>query len=175
MLFVSLIIYLYVDTEALFKIIGTANSYLMMFVIAFLGGMTTFNFIPYYSVIFLLVSAGLNPFFVGLCSAIGVICGDTFSYYMGYSGGKVIPEKYKNFFYRVSAFAEKHPKLFLVLCFIYGCVSPLSNDFITIPAGISKIPFKQVLAPLFFGNLGFNISLAYLVLYAYDYIKFIFQ
>lgn len=175
LLITSACIYFYVDTDTLLEIIGTKNSYLMMFVIAFLGGLTTFNFIPYYSVIFLLVNAGLNPFLVGASSALGVMCGDTFSYFMGYSGGKAIPENYKYLLEKMATFAQKYPNLFIAVSFIYGSISPLSNDFITIPAGIVKIPYIKVMIPLALGNLVFNISLSYLILYAFDYVKFIFN
>ena len=81
----SLLLYLYVDPENFINLIGLENAYILMFLTAFVGGLTTFNFIPYYSIIILLVSAGLNPLYVGAASAVGVMCGDTFSYFVGYS------------------------------------------------------------------------------------------
>ena len=54
-----------------------------MYVIALLGGMTTFNTVPYIPLLLLLASAGVNPLLLGLSSAFGVITGDAFSYFIG--------------------------------------------------------------------------------------------
>lgn len=166
--------YSYVDTQSLLTWIGLENAYLMMFLIAFAGGLTTFNFIPYYSVIILLVTAGLSPLYVGIASALGVMFGDSFSYYMGYSGGTVIPQKFKYIFEKISSFAIRKPKTFLLGSFLYGAFSPLPNDLITVSAGIAKIPFIKVMIPLVLGNLVFNIGFAYLSLYGNQYLNIIF-
>ncbi len=171
----TVLAYIYVDTKSLLDWIGLENAHLMMFLISFAGGLTTFNFIPYYSVIILLVSAGLNPLYVGIYSALGIMCGDTFSYFMGYSGGQIIPGKYKDIFTKIGNFATKKPKLFIFASFLYGTFSPLPNDFITVSAGIARIPYLKIIVPLMLGNLIFNIGFAYLALYGDQYFTIILQ
>jgi membrane protein DedA with SNARE-associated domain len=170
----TILAYNYVDTQRLLNWIGLENAYLMMYLISFAGGLTTFNFIPYYSVIILLVSAGLPPVYVGIASALGIMSGDTFSYFMGYSGSKVIPEKYKLIFERIAEWAKRKPKLFIFGSFLYGTFCPLPNDFITVPSGIAKIPYRKIMIPLMLGNLIFNIGVAYISLYGDQYLKLIF-
>ena len=58
--------------------------------------------------------------------------------------------------------------------FLYDSLVPLSNDFIVISMGLARYPFWRVMIPLGLGNLVFNISLAYLALYVYGFIKNIF-
>ncbi len=171
----SVILFIYVDPQNLINFVGLENAYLMMFLTAFLGGLSTFNFIPYYSVVLLLVNAGLNPFYVGATSAVGVMCGDSFSYFMGYSGGEIIPTNLKNFLNKVSSVAISKPKMFILGSFLYGCISPFSNDFITISAGIAHIPYRKVMIPLALGNLVFNISFSFLAVYGYEYVKIFFS
>jgi membrane protein YqaA with SNARE-associated domain len=168
---ISFLIFYLVTPGKIIEFVGMENAYILMFSSALLGGMTTFNFIPYYSIIILLASAGLNPLYIGISSATGVMVGDTFSYFLGRSGDKIIPESLKKIFEKINNFSLKNPKLFPLLCFIYGSISPFSNDFITISAGVAKISYKKVMLPLALGNLVFNISLAFIAYYFYDFLK----
>lgn len=77
----SLLLYFYTTPEAIVNWIGLENAYLLMFSMATLGGLTTFNTVPYYSVIFVLATAGVNPILLGLASACGVMAGDSFFIY----------------------------------------------------------------------------------------------
>lgn len=164
----SIVFLFFLSPEDLVQYIGTQNAYFLMFTVALLGGLTTFNTVPYYSVLLLLASAGLNPLFVGLSSAIGVMCGDSFSYLIGWQGAEVAPARLVHFFNKVRDIIERNPRYFPIMCFLYGSLSPLSNDFITIPAGMAHIPYPRVIAPLAMGNIVFNVSLAYLSVYAYN-------
>ncbi len=170
----SVFFFFYITPEEIIGYIGLENAYFLMFSVAVLGGMTTFNTVPYYSMLLVLASAGVNPFFLGLSSALGVMCGDSLSYLIGHQGATIIPKKLRALFSRIRTFAELHPRAFPFICLAYGSFSPLSNDFITIPAGMAKIPYVRVMAPLALGNIFFNISLAYLSVYAYDAVKAVF-
>lgn len=167
---VSAYFYFFSTPEGLVDLVGIENAYLLMFFVAFLGGLTTFNTVPYYSILLILANAGLNPLLLGLCSAGGVMFGDSTSYYVGYQGGTVIPPFLRNLFNKLHSTMTKHPKVFPLVCFIYGSISPLSNDFITIPAGLARYPFFRMMIPLALGNVVFNVSLAYLAVYAYSFL-----
>ncbi len=159
-----------VTPETLIDWVGVKNAYLLMFVTALLGGLTTFNTVPYLSMLLLLASGGLNPYLLGFASAAGVMCGDTLSYVVGYHGAKAIPEMLRPLFARINEFAEKYPQRFPLICFFYGALCPLSNDFITIPAGVARISYLRVMIPLALGNLVFNIGTALLVTTIYDFL-----
>lgn len=173
-LLLSAFFFFYLSPDTLVDYIGLQNAYILMFTIAALGGMTTFNTIPYFSIILILASAGVNPVLLGLSSAFGVMAGDSFSYFVGQQGATIIPAGLHTLFTKIYEVAKLHPKLFPVVCVLYGSVSPLSNDFITIPAGMAKIPYWRVMLPLGFGNIIFNIAFAYLSVYAYDWVQAVF-
>jgi membrane protein YqaA with SNARE-associated domain len=170
----SVYFFFYTTPEALLAMIGLENAYILMFSIAALGGMTTFNTVPYLSLILVLASAGVHPFFLGLSSALGVMFGDSFSYFIGHQGATIVPQQLKGIFEKIRNIAELHPRLFPVVCFLYGALSPFSNDFITIPAGMARIAYWRVMIPLALGNVVFNIAIAYLSVYAYEWVQFIF-
>lgn len=170
----SLFFFFYTSPDAIVAYIGLNNAYFLMFFVAMLGGLSTFNSVPYMSLLLVLASAGVNPFVLGLSSALGVMCGDSFSYFVGHQGAAVIPQKLRVLFTRIYLLAERHPKLFPWVCFIYGSISPLANDLITIPAGMARISFARVMVPLALGNIVFNVGLAYLSLHAYTFVHAVF-
>ncbi len=170
----SIILYIYISPEEIVAYVGVENAYALMFVVAFIGGLSTFNVVPYYSVLFVLSGSGLDPLLLGLASGMGVVIGDSTTYFVGYQSGKIAPGKLQRFFDKVNTKMHKYPRLFPVFCFLYGSLSPLSNDFITISSGLTKYPFFKMMAPLALGNLVFNISVAYIFTYAYDFIKLSF-
>lgn len=167
----SVVFYFYFTPETAVSVIGLENAYLLMFVVALLGGLTTFNTVPYYSVLLMLAVAGLNPLLLGLFSACGVMCGDSISYLVGRQGAVIVPRRLHALFGRIRVVATNHPRIFPLVCFLYGSLSPLSNDFITVPAGLARIPYLKTMVPLALGNIVFNVTLAYLAVYAYEFVR----
>lgn len=171
---ISIYFYLYSSPEQLVGWVGAGNSYFLIFVLALLGGLTTFSGVPYHLVLITLAIGGLDPLLLGISTAVGVILGDTTSYFIGYSGGEVMPSRLQKIVNRAYIYTDGYPKLLQVFFFLYGAFSPMSNDFIVISAGIAKYPFWKVMIPLAFGNLVFNITLAYFAISAYGLLQGIF-
>ena len=154
--------------------IGVENGYLIIFILAIMGGLSTFSGVPYHLVLITLASGGLNPLLLGTVTGIGVMLGDTTSYYIGYEGREIIPEKIRKYLNKMFSFGSRYPRTLPVFFLLYGSFIPLSNDFIVISAGLAKYPFMKVMVPLAIGNLIFNISLAYLGNYTYLLIQGLF-
>lgn len=174
-LIASYYILLYYSPENLTDFLGIRNSYLLLFVTSILGGFTTFSLVPYHLLLITLSAGGLNPIFLGILAAVGVSIGDSTSYFLGYQGRVILSEKASRWFDRIHDTAVKNPKTFMFLCFLYSSIVPESNDFITIPAGISRVPFYQVMIPLILGNTLFDVSLALLANHAYDFLLRLFS
>ena len=176
LLFVSLSFFLYVysSPEKIVNLIGVDNAYVLIFILAFIGGLTTFSGVPYHLVLITLATGGLNPLLLGLATAFGVMLGDSTSYYIGYQGRIIIPDRLQKILQQVRYFGLKYPKILPLFFFLYGSLVPFSNDFIVISMGLSRYPFWRVMIPLGLGNLVFNISLAYLAVYAYAFLQGIF-
>ena len=165
------VFFYYSSPEKLIVYIGAENVYALMFVLALLGGLTTFSSIPYHVVLVMLASGGLNPLFLGVAAAAGVMAGDATSYFVGYSGRNVVPLAMQKNLQKFCSFCLAHPKILPVVFFLYGS---FSNDFIVISMGLARYPFWRVMVPLGSGNFVFNISLAYLAFYAYDFLQGVF-
>lgn len=167
-------IFYFSSPEQIISYIGAENGYIIIFILALIGGLTTFSGVPYHLVLITLAAGELNPLLLGLCTAVGVMIGDTTSYFIGYGGKDVIPAKIQKYLHRLFAFGQTHPRLLPVFFFLYGALTPFSNDFIVISAGLARYPYKKVMIPLALGNLVFNINIAYFGYYLYPLASSVF-
>ncbi|MFA6094684.1 MAG: hypothetical protein WC757_02245 [Candidatus Paceibacterota bacterium] len=151
----------YISPEQLITHIGINNSYLVISLLAFLSGLLTFSLVPYHVVLVALAVGGLNPLLLGLVTTIGIMLGDSVSYYLGYQGRVIIPVRFQSLFKKIHLFGTGHPRLFPFIFFLYGAIVPFSNDFIGISMGLIRYPFWRVIIPLGLGNLVFNSTLAF--------------
>jgi len=142
-------------------LIGTDNAYVILFIMAFLSGLTTFSVVPYHAAVIVFASAGINPLFIALTVTAGVMLGDATSYYIGYSAEPVLPERLKKILTRLNTFVARYPKLFPIFVFLYGALVPFSNDFIGITMGAVRYPFWRIMIPLALGNIVFNTIVGY--------------
>lgn len=170
----SLLLFVYTDPDQIVQWVGVDNAYLLIFVVAIAGGFTTLNIIPYHLLLISLALAGLNPFLLGFLAATGVTLGDTTSYFVGYQGRKLLPEGATKWFDRIHRASGDNPRLFMLLCFLYSTFMPTSNDLLTIPAGIARIPFWRIMLPLLFGNIIFDTTLAYMSTHATELVQKLF-
>lgn len=167
---ISLYAFFYLSPERIIETVGVTNAYALIFVLAFLGGLTTFSGVPYHLALVAFAAGGLNPVLLGLAAAAGVMLGDSTSYYAGMRGGMVAPRAIRRAFEQMYSFSDKHPALLPLFCFLYGALVPFSNDFITISAGIARYPFRRVMIPLGLGNIVFNVALAWIASGAYTFL-----
>lgn len=159
-----------IPTDTLLTYIGTNNAYVFIYVIALLGSITTFASIPYPLILLGLVSGGLNPLLAGALSACGVITADTCTFFAAQRGRALLPQNVSSSLTKFSQWLHRHPKFLTPCLALYGTVSPLSNDFAVISLSLMKYSYWQVVPMLAIGNMIYNIGIAYMGVYAYDWI-----
>lgn len=160
-----------ISPEKIIGFVGTSNSYLLMFILAVIGGISTFTGVPYHFILMGLAAGGLNPLLLGFVTAIGVMIGDSTSYLIGKHSSHLLPGKLKKPLEKISLFLLKRPALVSPTLIIYGTLSPFSNDFIVISMGLIGYSYFKVILPLTLGNILYNIGLAYLGLYHFETIQ----
>ncbi len=157
----SVALYL-VSPELIVSKLG-AHTFAAVFVAGVLGGTSIVFPFPYYLVVATAAAGGANPYLVGLCAGLGVIVGDTTSYFVGHAGRAVLPAGVS----RAVAFvrrwvADIHTVKFYAFLFVYGAVMPLPNDVVMVPLGAAGVPFWRVILPFGAGNIVFNVAVAWL-------------
>ena len=162
------------SADYLIETVGNDNAYILMFALAFAGGLSTFSGVPYHLVLIALAAGGLNPLYLGIVTAVGVSIGDSTSYFIGYEGRAILPNGIQKFFQKLIDFFMKRKKFLPIFFFLYGSLAPFSNDFIVISMGYARYPFWRVMIPIGLGNVVFNTMLAVLAIYSYSFLQGIF-
>jgi membrane protein YqaA with SNARE-associated domain len=161
----TLLIYQFPPGEIV-EYFGTQNGYTAVLVLSFIGGISIIIPIPYHLVLMTFAAGGMNPVLLGIVATIGQATGDSTSYLLGYSGGKVVQHA---LFSVVERFQRWCMSLtywkFGTVLVIYGAVSPFSNDWLLIPMGIARYPYRKIMVPLEIGNLIFNVGAGFLGAY----------
>lgn len=154
--------------DTILDMVGANNAFVLMFVLGIVGGFTTFTGIPYHLVLMSLAAGGLSPIGLGLCTAIGVMIGDSTMYLIGKSVKDSLSPRIHATIDQFSRYLGRHPKLVAPALVTYGAVSPFSNDFIVASFSMMNRGYWQTIIPLTIGNIFYNTALAYLGFYAYD-------
>ena len=149
--------------EKIINIIGIKNGYLIVFLVALLGGLTSFTGVSYYLIIITLTSGGLNPILLGIIGGTGGLISDGVFFFLGSKFGESITNDKRSKINKISKWLHEKPKWVVpVIVFFYLGLTPLPNDLITLSLGTLKYKFKQIAIPIWFGNIVSTIIFAYL-------------
>lgn len=157
-----------IPAETLVGYIGAENAYLLMFGLGLIGGFTTFSGIPYHLVLMSLAAGGGVPWLLGIVTASGVMVGDSVMFGVSKRVGGLVKGGLRDWLESVATIIAHHPRLLAPVLIVYGSISPFSNDFIVASLSMMGFSYKKIIIPLTFGNMLYNIALAYLGYYAYD-------
>jgi membrane protein YqaA with SNARE-associated domain len=159
----------FITPETLIEYIGAENAYVLMFLIAFIGGVSLFSGLPYPVFLISFSLGGLDPYILGGVCALGVVLGDCTSYMVGKKSDVLLGKKTQYVLDELLIIYEKFPKTMPFVFLIYGAVCPLPNDVITLSAGIKKYSFWRTMIPLSIGNLIFCVTISKYSLYFSNY------
>jgi membrane protein YqaA with SNARE-associated domain len=142
-------------------VLGVRNGYLLGFIIAAVGGVSTATSVSYFSIVTALAASGLNPFFLGLIMGAGVSIGDTMFFYLGRTGRRSVPEEWDERLDAVLEWLYQRPDWVLSAgVFVWAGFTPFPNDILTIGTGIGNFEAKQILPFILAGNIVFTTLLA---------------
>ncbi|MFA5258996.1 MAG: VTT domain-containing protein [Candidatus Pacearchaeota archaeon] len=161
---ISLSVLLYfISPSKIVNFIGIENSYVLVFILGILGGVSILFPFPYYLFVLTFAAGGSNPILLGIFTGLGVIIGESTSYWIGYNGTFIFSNKFQkklvNFSKNLNTL--KNTILMSLFLFIYGVFIPIPNDVLILPLGATKYNYWKLIIPLGLGNILFNILLAY--------------
>ena len=105
----------------------------------------------------------INPFIpilVAFIASLGCMVGEIGGYAVGRGASVLISEERSQNLKKYQIFLIEHPKTAPFLIFIFG-LTPLNDDFITIPLGIIKYSFLKTIFWCWLGKLGLMLIFAY--------------
>ncbi|MDP3957895.1 MAG: VTT domain-containing protein [bacterium] len=168
-------LFLFSSPDEFVEYIGVDNGYLLVLLLSFISGLSVFGLAPYHLALIAVAAAGLNPYFLALLATLGLAIGDSTSYFLGYQGRTLIPQRMERAVEKVSAFLKRHEGQLPIYIFLYGALAPFSNDFVGVTLGLARHPFWRVMLPLSLGTLVFNTAVALSAPYAYELLETLLQ
>jgi membrane protein YqaA with SNARE-associated domain len=142
----------YYSPREVVESLGVNNVYLFVFLLAAIGGVSTFTSTTFYSTIVALAAGGADPIFLGLFASIGLTLGDLLFYYVGKKGKGCMPQRYEKYVRRLSELVKDAGDA-LVAIIIFGySLTPLPSDALAITLAVSGYPLKKMVPPLLLGN-----------------------
>lgn len=112
---------------------------------------------------------GMNPILgivlIGVAGAAGCLIGSAFAYWIGYKGGRPLMLKYGRYVLISQHDADKADQFFQKYgnaTAFFSRLLPVVRTYISLPAGISKMPFAKFCIYSFAGSLPWCILLTYL-------------
>ncbi|MBA2393854.1 MAG: DedA family protein, partial [Ktedonobacteraceae bacterium] len=107
----------------------------------------------------------LNLILVALAGAIGCVIGSIAAYGIGYAGGRPLMLKYGRYVLISQHDADKADQFFQKwgsATAFFSRLLPVVRTYISLPAGITKMPFAKFCIYTFLGSLPWSFLLAYL-------------
>ena len=100
------------------------------------------------------------PILVGLVASLGCLVGEMGGYAVGRGAAEIISEERMENLKGIQVYLVEHPKVAPFLIYLFG-VSPLNDDFLTIPLGILKYDAKRTIFFCWLGKLTLMLVFAF--------------
>jgi membrane protein YqaA with SNARE-associated domain len=144
--------------------IGVENGYIIAFLIAVIGGISSVTASSYYVIIGTLTAGGLNILLLGLIGGAGATISDSLFYYIGKKGKEIHSKKTRKLEKFLKKIIKKSPVwgIYLII-FVYIGLTPLPNEILTASLGLSGYKYKKAVLFIFLGNITGTIVFGYLI------------
>ena len=158
----SVFIY-FIGADTIVEKLGVKNSYLIAFFMALFGGTSIITATLYYSTLITVAAGGLNIFLLGLIVGVALTIGDIVFFYFGIAGSRILPKSIDDKMHKFAEWLKNKPRWVVPLVILgYSGFVPLPNDILSITLAVIKQKFKNIVVPIFLGN----VILATMVSYA---------
>lgn len=152
-------LYLFVPPEEIVGAVGVTNSYVVAFLIAAIGGVSSLTGVAFYSTLATFGAGGSNPLLLALIGGVGIFISDSIFFFLAYHGHKSIPERWRRAVDRAFSWVRTHPRrLVLILSYFYLGFVPLPSDLLMLVLVLAGYRYREV-APVL---LAAGVTLAFI-------------
>ena len=141
-----------------------ASALFITFLICLIGNLipipTPYTFVVCFSSLPFLQMNPFIPIVVAFIASLGCMIGEIGGYVVGRGASVLISEERSQNLKKYQLFLIEHPRTAPLLIFIFG-LTPLNDDFITIPLGIIKYSFLKTIFWCWLGKLGLMLIFSY--------------
>jgi len=141
-----------------------ASGLLITFFVCLVGNLlpipTPYTFVVCFSSLPFLQMNPFIPIVVAFIASLGCMIGEIGGYVVGRGASSYISKERSQNLKNYQLFLVEHPRTAPILIFIFG-LTPLNDDFITIPLGIIKYSFLKTIFWCWLGKLGLMLIFSY--------------
>lgn len=153
----------FVDAETIVRQIGVTNTYIVAFLLAVVGGLSTLTGISFFTLVVTFAEGGSNPWLLGLVGGIGIFISDCIFFFVARGAVEVFRENLARPSRFLARYLEKLPPWGILLgIFIYVGFTPLPNDLLMLALAVASVPFVRFAPALFLGSITVVTITAYL-------------
>lgn len=127
-----------------------------IFVAAAISGFNLVVPIPVIAFFPFFMEVGLRPVPTVMVIALGMTAGDLVGYLLGRTARDVVRPREGGVIRRLESLRERHPRLPLVIMFLYAAFAPLPNEVLVLPMAFLRYPVAGIFAAVLAGNMIFN-------------------
>ena len=155
-LFIVLIslVFFFFNPEEIVAQVGVKNTYLVVFLISAIGGLSTLTGGAVFTTIATFAAGGASSLGLTLAGGAGIFISDSIFYFLVQYGLKSIPTTWENSIEKMRKWIVRHPDWMVLLgTYIYISFTPLPNDLLMIGLVIGGYSYKKIVWVLLAGSL----------------------
>lgn len=156
------VLLMYVSPEEIVSKIGIQNSYLVAFLFAVFGGLSTVTGVSFFTSVAAFAAGGSNFLLLGLFGGLGIFISDSIFFFIARYGVTAIRERSKRIPSRFFEKIDRLPSWVVLLgTYVYLGFTPLPNDLLMILLAISNISYRRLWPVLLLGSITVVTLVAY--------------
>lgn len=156
------VIFYFFDPREIVAQLGVESVYLITFLVAAVGGVSTITGTVLYATIVTFAAGGVNPLLLGLVGGVGIFISDSILFYILRKAKNFTPHDWEVWFQRIESYVEKYPRwVVIMLAYVYAGLSPLPNDLLIIALIVSGLKYRHVGFVLLAGGVTLGLITAY--------------
>lgn len=171
-IFVLLILALifWINPDKIVTSIGVKNTYLIAFLIAATGGLSTLTSTSFFTAIVTFASGGSNPWLLGLAGGLGIFLSDSIFFFTALYGKKLIPDYWQRKVANLTSWIYKTPPWVVIIgIFCYISFTPLPNDILMIALAAAGYRYQKLAPILLAGSITISTLLSHLGKFGLSY------
>lgn len=143
-----------ISPEEIVSAIGVQNTYLVVFLLATIGGLSTVTGTSLFAALATFASGGADPWLLGLVGGLGIFISDSVFFLVAHHGARALPKKPNGIRDRLAHTFKRIPQWALAGgVYAYVGITPLPNDILMGALALARIPYRSIVVPLLAGSI----------------------
>jgi len=147
-------IFYYVGPGQIVDVVGVDNTYLYVFLLAAIGGLSTLSGTVLYSSLITFAAGGVSPLLLGFAAGVGLFISDSIFFFLAKRGTKSVPASWQPWLTKWNNLVTRYPRwaVILFIFFLLG-FTPMPNDVLMIILALTGFTYRELILAFLGGSL----------------------